>query len=539
MTLSERKRYPTIVDGKLANLSVSSINLFDVRHEGCPRKWYKRYVQGVRSAETKAQQRGTEIHAQIEHYLKTGEDNLSDSVRAGKHFIPHALHNESYIVEYEFGPGILSSAGIPINGKIDFMHTAPYEWTEQGINKTYHLFEIIDWKTLSDEKYAKKGIDLEHDTQMLGYAQVAASILYDQEYLDDYQSIRLSQVYFHTKKRAAYRSTIVTEIGTVIKNWEPVESVVREMKDVAQEKEFLKVPPNWNACVAYGGCPHRAECPRSPEQAIFDLLGKGRGMSLLRREQKETTPNPAALRRSPLGKPQQEDEEEKEIKRLEAQLAAKKGIRYTKEEAQEDPECADCGEVLTADNASKLRSGEWKHIGCPERTADVLPPDAPPSNARRSAEPVPREQVAAQSPRVRRAIAEHEAEAESAPAVAAEPAKRGRKPKAVAPVEIPKVKGLTLYVDCYRDGGEPLQNLQTYMTDILQRICAEYDCVDIRVGNKESPLAFGGWRGVLASMIRAEPPAPGEYAIVSGGDLGQVLIETLSEMVDCVVRGVR
>lgn len=45
------------------------------------------------------------------------------------------------------------------------------------------------------------------------------------------------------------------------------------------------------------------------------------------------------------------------------------------------PDCQACGASLNPDNASQLRAGEWKHIGCPATgalfTQSATPPPAP------------------------------------------------------------------------------------------------------------------------------------------------------------------
>lgn len=56
------------------------------------------------------------------------------------------------------------------------------------------------------------------------------------------------------------------------------------------------------------------------------------------------------------------------------------------------PACAACGVDLNPDNASLLRSGEWKHVGCPAAPAPaaaaVAPPAAPKRTPKAKAAPV-------------------------------------------------------------------------------------------------------------------------------------------------------
>jgi hypothetical protein len=70
---------------------------------------------------------------------------------------------------------------------------------------------------------------------------------------------------------------------------------------------------------------------------------------------------------------------------------------------------------------------------------------------------------------------------------------------------------------------------------------------DFRIVPKESPFAFSGWQGILASGILASTTngdlPPGNYAFDGRGPISDVVIETLYQIAartgGVVVRGAR
>src|SRR5262245_20336800 len=93
---------PAVADGKIRYLSVSSITAFDEKSfGGCERRWWYRYIAKVKEPPTKVQKLGTQVHAQIEHYLRTGEDVLGDLARSGARFLPRP--GKDLYLEHAFG----------------------------------------------------------------------------------------------------------------------------------------------------------------------------------------------------------------------------------------------------------------------------------------------------------------------------------------------------------------------------------------------------------------------------------------------------
>lgn len=285
---------PAIEGGEIKRLSVSQVQTFDPSQDGgCPRKWFAEKKLGRKPPATKAQVAGTEGHRQIEHYLKTGEDVLGPIVRAGKHFLPDpyidghlAVETGAIAVEQPF-TGELEASGVPFVGSIDLVNASGEYADEQGERRAQAdgEVEVVDWKTSRNvDRWAKPGSALIRTVQMPGYGTFIARAL------PGVELVRLSHTTFQTEGRPkAVKSTVLVPVEKILERWATVEGVVREMKDVARETDIEKVPANWNACGAYGGCPHRDICPRPVEVALRAAFG-AKSMGLLSNLKRMGTP---------------------------------------------------------------------------------------------------------------------------------------------------------------------------------------------------------------------------------------------------------
>lgn len=117
------------------------------------------------------------------------------------------------------------------------------------------------------------------------------------------------------------------------------------------------------------------------------------------------------------------------------------------------------------------------------------------------------------------------------PTLTAPPELAPRSSEAVQPV------GLTLYLDAVEDGVKT-QRLEAYAEEHASALADAYKAADIRCAPKDSPLAFGGWKGALAAIVREDPPANGAWSVSSSSEIGLVAFEALAPKAR-VVRGVR
>lgn len=306
--MTDQNLGPVVRDGRIRFLSPSQIERFDVNaFGGCERKWWFRYVGREKEPELGNQKLGTQCHAQNEHYLKTGEDVLGEIVRAGRRFLPSP--GKDLLVEVHFGelgwPGPvaapvvspLMAGGIPVIGKADLMHVRG-EWVDdEGVVRFEPVptAEVVDWKTTAqiddvrDENglvtkrgYAKTSEQLSRTWQMLGYGELAW------QRWPHIERVRLSHGYFQTRgPRAASKRSISLPIAEVRAEWRKVDALVERMKGVAAEKDVEKVAPNYEACAAYRGCPHRQKCPRDPKRILMEMFGAGKAASLMQKAAKK------------------------------------------------------------------------------------------------------------------------------------------------------------------------------------------------------------------------------------------------------------
>jgi hypothetical protein len=435
-----------VENGIIRYTSVSQIQKFDTEEPGgCNRMWHIEKVSRVAKArQTASLTAGIELHAQVEHYLKTGEMVLGSIARMGRHFIPAPLTEEAGIkVEQSFGDkalvdrfdewriinasvmthragpiapparsdNLIIDGDVPVIGYIDLVNGRDYWLNNEGERRPMQPdeVELCDWKTTkSIAEYAKGPGALMHSTQMIGYAEWAARSF------PAMKLFRLSHGYFQKSPKEALKTTVQIPLDKVRGGWYKIEQTMRAMKDVARESDYKKVDPNWKACGAYGGCPHRLLCPRSPEQTIIDLFGKGKGMSLLDRLKKkndapaETKAQEQALDQKAGPKPDLLKAIAAEVDKLKAEEES--GSADTRGVCEHD------GTTLTPENSSRMPNGTVVHVnGCGKaleaiRNApsaalnSVLPPDAPESTPPNNAQAISPEAKLALSPEVRAGV---------------------------------------------------------------------------------------------------------------------------------------
>ena len=289
----------------LLRTSVSTVSMSSP-HEygGCNRKFFFSKIRGIEEPKTTALDVGSDVHAQIEHYEKTGEDTLGTIARQGKHFIPepgegilieHPFGNEQLVREFGywrqiqeavtkgeasreraeawFKEHIPSSAlyahGVPFVGYIDVVNLRKYWLDTDGVKQPMppNSVELHDHKTTSNiNLYAKS--HLEDTVQMIGYAEWA------HRQWPQLELFRLSHGYFQTKGRGAEKRTVLISLDTVQEKWKGIEEQVLRMTQVARETDVKNVEPNYDSCNAYGrnGCFYKSICPRDPDRVLMDLL---------------------------------------------------------------------------------------------------------------------------------------------------------------------------------------------------------------------------------------------------------------------------
>ncbi len=609
---------PSVVQGVIIFITSSQFTSFDDdQYAGCERKWWYGAVGGKTwEGGSAATRQGTKSHGELEHYLKTGEDVLGDVVRPGIRFVPPPRH-PAYFIEHTFGlrPPELHLGDVPVIGQIDVLNTSGTYVDKNGDTQKDPdgTVEIRDWKTTSSIAHGKSGVQLGNTPQMLAYGNWAVRNVKHV----DIRHLRLSHGYFGTKKREAKLSTALFPVETVKERWYNLIPVVERMKVAARATRPEDVKPNFASCNAYVvGCPHRAYCPRTTEQATFDFFGAGSSsygvlkgnddMGLMDRLNARTTtpaPNGTAPPVAPASLPP--------VAPVipvpgAAEFAARKAKMLADLEAEEKAAtapaatvipappavaapavaaapaapavvefygmCPACSAPVTSLVGSRYPDGKYSHIGCPVMTSaprtesprvSVIPPDE--NKAAPTAQPT------AGSSALDRA--NDVVPGTTIPVVAAPPVttappakRRGRPPgtknatpsapagglannprpgdsevlataESIAHLEHEYAGPFALYVDCMpRDGA---RSLDAYVTEKTTAMEAHYKCVDIRAAAPEGPLGFGRWKGVLAALVKSEPPEAGEWYLmgVKGSEVKATIADALESIAEQFVRG--
>ena len=298
---------PAIVDGVVRYTSVSQIQSFDVGTVGgCPRKWFFDKKLHVPRPESKSLEIGHRCHAEVEHYLLTGEDVLSMLMRQGKYLLPDRRHIDRLMIEHPLSPEVERSGKVinlavefadlyrshpqgeelaqakfgtstlwaaplvPVVGKIDIVNPSG-AWVDlEGVEQvdTEADIELIDHKTTSSiENWAKTPAELRKSIQMTGYGFYVAQHF-------GAKRVRLSHIYYQTRGRGAEKRTVVVGLDELTERWEATRSIVRAMQATARIEQVQDVVASFKSCSAFRGCEYRHLCPRSASEKLIEIFGK-------------------------------------------------------------------------------------------------------------------------------------------------------------------------------------------------------------------------------------------------------------------------
>lgn len=273
---------------KLSYVSASQLQAF----LECPRRWYERWVLKNPAPTTPAMLRGTAIHKEIEHFLKTGEVRIDGEYIDIARAVSEALTGLG-IVRDE--PKIMAEQKFVLN-VLDGVEWVGYVDIVDYRDSVIH---IIDTKTRGDFKYNKSEAELANDLQLNSYAYWA---LTDARFKDHNQEmIRVSHLYALTQG-VARTELVGVNISRdhVFEGFAASRKLVTEMQGYAASGHAKSdaLPPNKNSCGIFGGCHYVPLCGfESPYQqlrtnnneviteASMDLLARIKAMNA----QTETT----------------------------------------------------------------------------------------------------------------------------------------------------------------------------------------------------------------------------------------------------------
>lgn len=239
-------------------VSASQVTSFQT----CQRLWFNRSILGKKTPPTAAQAKGTEIHAEQEHYLRTGDirpTRYAALIRAMSGHLPDPGPRPDLLVEHEIGQapgqpdaprgkfqyGVDAIMGVRMIGYLDF--------AELGA-----IPEVGDAKSTKDFRYCKTPAELRKNVQLITYGAWIAD-------LTGASRLELSHVYGLSEgKPAAHRVDAVVTAQEIKDRWQSdVLTSVASMKKIADAGVGLQdVRPTTSVCDNLFGkpCPYRADC---------------------------------------------------------------------------------------------------------------------------------------------------------------------------------------------------------------------------------------------------------------------------------------
>lgn len=280
-----------VEDGELRYVSPSQVTTASHDQDGgCLRKWWFDKVAGIKPPSTKSQELGTAVHAELEHYLNTGEAVLGKIAAQAR---PHLPPPKSVLTEHSFGidwrPGAEADAlrddvvlaGVPVIGFVDVLNLDGLQrdastdtWTPSDVP------EVIDWKTSGNPtQYAKTGTALVRTVQMPIYGAIA--LRRAEEAGRRPASARVTHVTLATKgKPEPVRGTVVLDRLTIERRLFTIGATVDRMKAAAVVATASDVDFNAESCKSFGGCPYWDTCEKPAIVALRTALG-GKGDALM------------------------------------------------------------------------------------------------------------------------------------------------------------------------------------------------------------------------------------------------------------------
>jgi hypothetical protein len=236
-------------------------------YDDCKRKWVWRSIAKIESEQHASAKLGTEVHEQLERYLRDG--TTFDYSRDSGYIAASAL---AFLPEPKT-PGL----ELEHHFKMPSPSWRTHPFAYQGFKDLYHRDSSVmpgllggvplvsDFKTTSNLRYAKSESRLATDVQAMVYATWA---LFDTRA----EAVDLAWIYMQTRNaRKAVRRHLRVLAPHVIEQFKRIDERAVGMHELRQAlatvdpaKAAFEVEPNIEMCDEYGGCPYRANCNLAP-----------------------------------------------------------------------------------------------------------------------------------------------------------------------------------------------------------------------------------------------------------------------------------
>lgn len=223
------------------HVSVSQVETYSL----CARKWWLNKIAGQNVPQHPSASLGSQVHASCESFVKGEGTDIHRLAHHHRGLLEELRDDPGTAVEVSFEELLPRPISIKLVGKIDILN----------LRREPPL--VLDWKTLSDQKWAKTEEELASNPQLLTYAKHVTDVL------PDARMVRVGHATIPTKVgigRGTYRTTDVTREAVLAYRHDTFLPIVGQMKETALLEAPADVPPTLSACSAFGGCPFRGMC---------------------------------------------------------------------------------------------------------------------------------------------------------------------------------------------------------------------------------------------------------------------------------------
>jgi hypothetical protein len=238
----------------------------------CNRAWGFEYIDGIVPPPSPKQAFGSDVHAELERWLKLGRipnDTPAGRVAAqGLHFLPTPRSG----LKIEYGFDMPWIGDVTLTGFIDCLCLDGVDPCDKNKWRGSGRPLIIDHKTTSALRYTKTEAELINDPQAILYA-VYTMITFDEPVVD------VRWVYYAAsnsegkpRKPSGCRSV---EVAFSVGNSEflhRVEELLRDsekmIRALRDKPSAISLAPDPHACGTYGGCPHCERCALSDGEKL-------------------------------------------------------------------------------------------------------------------------------------------------------------------------------------------------------------------------------------------------------------------------------
>jgi hypothetical protein len=341
-------------------LSVSQVEEAD----SCMRRWWFERVRGFRSESSTGSEDGHAGHALLALHLTGGV--LPTRARMLKHVRgalsrlpapgPHLQVERRFSGQRHYDE---SGAFVPLDVSRTLWH-AGHPW-EGFIDLRFRHRDGT--ATVWDHKFSsgihERALPAE---KLIRTVQMPVYALDTLREWPDTRAFNLVHLYVSRRGVESFIRHQRVSVEQVRERAEELVPLVQQMDAVRAVTAQDDVPFNRAACNARSGCPHQFRCNAFRRNQMMDLTDEEKAMfGVLSDERPAGAPAPARSE-EPLERPN--------AGRVSAPADLNLDDIFTDmpkpstPKPQPAPTCEACGEVLTPENSSRLKSGDLKHIGC-------------------------------------------------------------------------------------------------------------------------------------------------------------------------------